>query len=356
MPAMLGLRVGGHDGNGNGNGNGNVGGAAAASGSQGIMTQVLDALRWGRCAFLSCLHGALFATGRVCAWLMRPVALAFAALFGGRIHSGDGRRRRASTSASASISTSRKDREGVSGCESADDNDSNNDNDNDYSGNSTDDDRVDRMSTNAAAVMSVFRPVPNREVHEGWMREAINMAELALRSDETPVGCVFVRKGEIIGRGINGTNASLNGTRHAEFVALAEIMAKHPPSVLQETDLYVTVEPCIMCASALRQFRIRAVYFGCLNDRFGGCGGVMTVHDDKSVDPGFPAFGGIFREEAIMLLRRFYVQENEKAPEPKPKKNRELKTEILPVNVTRSTGLTPVATPGAGTPVAETPT
>ncbi len=56
----------------------------------------------------------------------------------------------------------------------------------------------------------VFGPVPNRPYHEAFMRKAIDMAELALASDETPVGCVFVHKGEIIGRGINGTNASLN--------------------------------------------------------------------------------------------------------------------------------------------------
>lgn len=89
-------------------------------------------------------------------------------------------------------------------------------------------------------------------------------------------------------------------------------MAKHPQRILQQTDLYVTVEPCIMCASALRQYGIRAVYFGCLNDRFGGCGGVMQINSDKSVDPPYPVYGGLFREEAIMLLRRFYVQENEK--------------------------------------------
>lgn len=56
----------------------------------------------------------------------------------------------------------------------------------------------------------VFAPIPNREYHERFMRKAIEMAELALASDETPVGCVFVHEGEVIGRGINGTNASLN--------------------------------------------------------------------------------------------------------------------------------------------------
>ncbi|KAM0689132.1 hypothetical protein Q7P36_011209 [Cladosporium allicinum] len=218
----------------------------------------------------------------------------------------------------------------------------------------------------------VFGPIPDREYHEGFMRKAIEMAQLALRSDETPVGCVFVKDGEVIGRGINGTNASLNGTRHAEFVALCEIMSRHHPSILHTTDLYVTVEPCVMCASALRQFGIRSVYFGCLNDRFGGTGGVMTVHMDEGVDPPYPVYGGLFREEAIMLLRRFYVQENDKAPEPKPKKNRELKTEILPVGVPTggntpantispaaalpSVGTTLVGTTAASTPAAETPT
>ncbi|CAD0021311.1 unnamed protein product [Aureobasidium pullulans] len=159
--------------------------------------------------------------------------------------------------------------------------------------------------------------VENRPYHEAFMREAIKM--LALASDETPVGCVFVHDGKVIAQGMNGTNVTMN------------IIAENPPSILQETDLYVTVEPCIMCASVLRQFRIRAVYFGCLNDRFGGCGGVMRICDDPGVEPAYKIFGGIYRAEAIMLLRRFYVQENEKAPEPKQKKNRELKTDIMPL-------------------------
>ncbi len=70
------------------------------------------------------------------------------------------------------------------------------------------------------------------------------------------------------------------GTRHAEFLALDEILRLHPPTVLNDTDLFVTVEPCIMCASALRQYGIRAVYYGCANDRFGGTGGVFSIHKE----------------------------------------------------------------------------
>lgn len=71
-------------------------------------------------------------------------------------------------------------------------------------------DKEDEMQKNRPIIPAVFGPVPDREYHEGFMREAINMAQLALTSDETPVGCVFVQNGQIIGRGINGTNASLN--------------------------------------------------------------------------------------------------------------------------------------------------
>ncbi|KAL8717270.1 MAG: hypothetical protein Q9225_005469 [Loekoesia sp. 1 TL-2023] len=140
--------------------------------------------------------------------------------------------------------------------------------------------------------------------------------------------------------------AILMGTRHAEFQAIDQLLDTHLPSVFCETDLYVTVEPCIMCAAVLRQLKIRSVYFGCSNDRFGGTGGVLSIHSDPSVDQPFVVHGGLLREEAIMLLRRFYIQENQKgkpftafehdqlkmfeAPDPKVKKHRELNTEIMP--------------------------
>ena len=72
----------------------------------------------------------------------------------------------------------------------------------------------------------------------------------------------------------------MQGTRHAEFLAIASILQSHPPSIFHQTDLYVTVEPCIMCASALRQYGIRTVYYGCSNDRFGGTGGVLSIHSE----------------------------------------------------------------------------
>jgi tRNA-specific adenosine deaminase 2 len=79
---------------------------------------------------------------------------------------------------------------------------------------------------------------------------------------------------------LNLISPTFQGTRHAEFVAIAQILQKYPPEIFKKTDLYVTVEPCIMCASALRQLGIRAVYFGCFNERFGGTGGILTINQE----------------------------------------------------------------------------
>ncbi|KAJ3023169.1 tRNA(adenine34) deaminase [Thoreauomyces humboldtii] len=136
-----------------------------------------------------------------------------------------------------------------------------------------------------------------RELHEGFMREAleqvctrkhvnptvcltqISQAQEAFDVGEVPVGCVFVLNGEVIGRGRNRTNETLNGTRHAEFVAIDQIAAAgHEVSVFSSVDLYVTVEPCVMCASALRHMQIRKVYYGAGNDKFGGCGSVFSIN------------------------------------------------------------------------------
>lgn len=177
------------------------------------------------------------------------------------------------------------------------------------------------------------------------------MAEEAFDALEVPVGSVFVRDGEIIAKGRNRTNELMNATRHAELEAIDEILSKHPPkepnfalnphgcpegdNPFKDTTLYVTVEPCIMCGSALRQVGIKRVVFGAGNERFGGNGSVLGCHDDEALvsSPPYEALGGYYREEAIMLLRRFYLTENSNAPNPRSKAKRVLKTEVQPPGV-----------------------
>ncbi|CDZ98444.1 trna specific adenosine deaminase [Phaffia rhodozyma] len=163
------------------------------------------------------------------------------------------------------------------------------------------------------------------------------MAEEALEANEVPVGCVFVKDGKAIARARNRTNEWRNATLHAELEALDHILPLFP-APLSEVTLYVTVEPCIMCASALRQIGIGAVYYGCGNDRFGGCGSVVCVNQDPSIDSfkPYPAWGGYYRDEAIMLLRRFYMSENSNAPNPRKKATRVLKFEIPPTPTSTS--------------------
>ncbi|KIJ65568.1 hypothetical protein HYDPIDRAFT_88645 [Hydnomerulius pinastri MD-312] len=176
------------------------------------------------------------------------------------------------------------------------------------------------------------------EIHLKWMHEAMEMAEEALAAGEVPVGCVFVRGDNIIAKARNRTNELRNASRHAELEAIDVILANHltPSSIdlypLSDTVLYVTVEPCIMCASALRQLGIKEVFYGCENDKFGGCGSVLGVNESVGhpVHPSYKATSGYLRDEAIMVLRRFYVTENTNAPIPKQKATRVLKTEIPP--------------------------
>lgn len=169
------------------------------------------------------------------------------------------------------------------------------------------------------------------------MRTAIKLARYALDHEETPVACIFVHSpsNKIVAYGMNDTNKSLTGIAHAEFMGISQIQQKfgvHNTEIFSEIILYVTVEPCIMCASALKQLGIKRVVFGCSNDRFGGNGSILSIHQDTCTTPynNYNIVPGILRREAIMLLRYFYVRENENAPKPRAKSNRKLDVENFP--------------------------
>ncbi|KIM66003.1 hypothetical protein SCLCIDRAFT_1211646 [Scleroderma citrinum Foug A] len=179
------------------------------------------------------------------------------------------------------------------------------------------------------------------DTHLKWMRVAMAMAEEALAAGEVPVGCVFVRNDKAIAKARNRTNELRNASRHAELEAIDLILADSGLTSaicgqyrLSDTTLYVTVEPCIMCASALRQLGIKEVFYGCENDKFGGCGSVLGVNEslEHPLHPSYNAAGGYLRDQAIMILRRFYVTENINAPVPRQKGGRILKTEIVARN------------------------
>lgn len=158
-----------------------------------------------------------------------------------------------------------------------------------------------------------------------FMRAALEQAELALKGGEIPVGCVFVNEedGSIVAAGHNATNETRNGTRHAELVAMDKLLfsAGKDAGVLSKCSLYVSCEPCIMCAAAISKVGIRKVYFGCHNDRFGGNGSILPIHSDKELSSHqYEVVSGLMKDEAIELFQRFYESENRRAPEAKRRK------------------------------------
>ena len=168
-----------------------------------------------------------------------------------------------------------------------------------------------------------------------FMREALSEAELALAENEVPVGCVIVdsRNDTIVARGHNQVNVSCNPTRHAELEAYDSLTLDQRQNQCQFFKLYVTCEPCGMCACALRYMGILKVVYGCANDRFGGCGtvtpsGIMPLqlidrHDLKKslgMIPDLKLENGLLNEEAVEILQQFYKQENSLAPPEKRKR------------------------------------
>ena len=145
--------------------------------------------------------------------------------------------------------------------------------------------------------------------HDRWMQRALDLADAAVRKGEVPVGAVFVVDGVEVARGANATNASMDATRHAELVAVDAALAERRAVDWRNATLYVTCEPCIMCASALAQLGLRRCFFGCSNEKFGGCGSILSLHDRA-----FPCVGGLRKAEAVDLFRRFYDRDNTKVP------------------------------------------
>jgi len=170
-----------------------------------------------------------------------------------------------------------------------------------------------------------------------FMRMALGEARLAISDGEVPVGCVLVDRasGAVVARGRNATNRSRNATRHCELMAVEALLNKRGVEALRDCKLYVTLEPCLMCAGALQHLGVPEVVYGSPNTRFGGCGGVVAVHEisapaarpqqDADIGPdaarpalrGFTCRGNVLGEEAVELLRGFYANGNPNAPDDK---------------------------------------
>ena len=139
-----------------------------------------------------------------------------------------------------------------------------------------------------------------------FMREAIAEAKKALENDEPPVGAVIVREGEIIARGYNMREALQDPTAHAEIVAIRAAAAKLQRWRLGDCVLYVTLEPCVMCAGAMVLARMKRLVYGADDPKAGAVSSLMNVVSDKRLNHQVELLGGILAEECGALLREFF--------------------------------------------------
>ena len=141
---------------------------------------------------------------------------------------------------------------------------------------------------------------------EDYMRAALALAREAAEAGEVPVGCVIVRNGEIVGRGRNRREEKRATASHAEMEAIAQTNERLGTWRLEDCELYVTLEPCPMCAGALLYARIRRVWYGARDEAMGACGGVPNLFMERF--PNRPALvGGILAEECRQVLSDFFT-------------------------------------------------
>ena len=141
--------------------------------------------------------------------------------------------------------------------------------------------------------------------HEDYMNEALALAREAAAQGEVPVGCVIVRGGEIVGRGRNRREELQATGSHAEMEAIADANRRLGTWRLDDCTLYVTLEPCPMCAGAILNARIPRVYYGARDRAMGACGGVINLFMERF--PSTPALvGGILDAECREVLESFF--------------------------------------------------
>ena len=148
---------------------------------------------------------------------------------------------------------------------------------------------------------------------EYFMREALHQARRAYAADEVPCGAIIVRGGEIIARAWNQVEMLKDATAHAEMLAITQAEAAMEDWRLTDCDLYVTKEPCPMCAGAIVHTRLRRVIFGCSDPRGGGAGGLVNILQMPQLNHHCLITSGVLADECAALLRDFFRAKREKS-------------------------------------------
>ena len=145
-----------------------------------------------------------------------------------------------------------------------------------------------------------------QSIHEKWMSEAIRLAQIAYEKDEIPVGAIVIKDNKIIGRGYNQREILKDPTAHAEVLAITAAANTIADWRLDDCTLYVTKEPCAMCAGAIINSRINNVIFGCYDAERGYCGSIADLCGDPRLKNDITVRGGIKEQECLSLIQDFF--------------------------------------------------
>ena len=139
-----------------------------------------------------------------------------------------------------------------------------------------------------------------------YMKEALKEAKKAELLDEVPIGCVIVKNDKIIARGHNQRETKQSPIGHAEIVAITKASKKLNSWRLEGCDIYVTLEPCIMCSGAIIQSRINKVYFGASDPKGGAFGSSLNVLDAKNINHHPEIISGVLKEECSQIITNYF--------------------------------------------------
>lgn len=142
--------------------------------------------------------------------------------------------------------------------------------------------------------------------HEIWMQQALREAEKAYEQKEVPIGAVVVFENRIIGKGYNQVETLRDPTAHAEIIALTSAASYLSSKALLGCTMYVTLEPCAMCAGAIVLSKMESLYFGAFDNKSGACGSVINITNNKSLNHQLSVTGGILDTECSEIIRSFF--------------------------------------------------
>ncbi|MEE9225676.1 MAG: tRNA adenosine(34) deaminase TadA [Bacteroidota bacterium] len=148
----------------------------------------------------------------------------------------------------------------------------------------------------------------SEKTHTEWMEYALKEAEAATRRNEVPVGAVVVHNGVIIGKGFNQTEMLQDPTAHAEMIAITAAATRLRSQRLENCTLYVTLEPCAMCAGAVVLARVSVLVFGASDPKLGACGTLYRITEDKRLNHQVETISGVLEDQCSSMLKSFFTK------------------------------------------------